>query len=122
MSKPSLLTARVHTLRYEAEGIISVELRPLGDTVFPPFEAGSHIDLHQAVGQVRSYSLLNAPSDQGRYTVGILRDRNSRGGSEYVHSQLRVGMPLSISAPRNNFELELLLDVHIHVGPCGQIG
>lgn len=40
MNKAALLNARVHTLRYEAEGIISVELRPLGDTVFPPFDAG----------------------------------------------------------------------------------
>ncbi|MFC3608191.1 PDR/VanB family oxidoreductase [Stutzerimonas tarimensis] len=99
-------TALVHTLRYEAEGIISVELRPWGDNVFAPFEAGSHIDLHLANGLVRSYSLLNSPDERNRYVVGILRDRKSRGGSEYVHSQLRVGMQLSISQPRNNFHLE----------------
>jgi len=96
----------VHTLRHEAEGIISVELRPWGDTVFTPFEAGSHIDLHLPNGLVRSYSLLNAPSDQGRYVVGILRDRASRGGSRYVHEQLRVGTQLQISQPRNNFALD----------------
>lgn len=100
------ITARVHTLRYEAEGIISVELRPCGDTVFAPFQAGSHIDLHLPNSLVRSYSLLNSPSDQGRYVIGILRDRNSRGGSEYVHEQLRVGMQLSISTPRNNLALD----------------
>ncbi|TLX54889.1 oxidoreductase [Stutzerimonas nosocomialis] len=99
-------TALVHTLRYEAEGIISVELRPWGDTVFAPFEAGSHIDLHLPNGLVRSYSLLNSPSDRGRYVVGILRDRKSRGGSEFIHSQLRVGMQLTISQPRNNFHLD----------------
>jgi len=96
----------VHTLRHEAEGIISVELRPWGDTVFTPFEAGSHIDLHLPNGLVRSYSLLNAPSDQGRYVLGILRDRASRGGSRYVHEQLRVGTQLQISQPRNNFALD----------------
>jgi len=107
MSVNHTINALVHTLRYEAEGIISVELRPWGDTVFAPFEAGSHIDLHLPNGLVRSYSLLNAPSDQGRYVVGILRDRKSRGGSEYVHAQLRVGMQLKISQPRNNFALDL---------------
>ena len=106
MSSSTHTTALVHTLRYEAEGIISVELRPHGDTVFAPFEAGSHIDLHLPNGLVRSYSLLNAPSDQGRYVVGILRDRKSRGGSEFVHSQLRVGSTLQISQPRNNFKLD----------------
>ena len=106
MSSPAHTTALVHTLRFEAEGIISVELRPHGDTVFAPFEAGSHIDLHLPNGLVRSYSLLNSPSDQGRYVVGILRDRKSRGGSEFVHSQLRVGSTLQISQPRNNFKLD----------------
>jgi len=106
MSNSSTISALVHTLRHEAEGIISVELRPWGDTVLTPFEAGSHIDLHLPNGLVRSYSLLNAPSDQGRYVVGILRDRASRGGSRYVHEQLRVGTQLQISQPRNNFALD----------------
>ncbi|MFJ4154052.1 PDR/VanB family oxidoreductase [Pseudomonas sp. NPDC089752] len=106
MSNSSTVSALVHTLRHEAEGIISVELRPWGDTVFTPFEAGSHIDLHLPNGLVRSYSLLNAPSDQGRYVVGILRDRASRGGSRFVHEQLRVGTQLQISPPRNNFALD----------------
>ena len=106
MSVNNTITALVHTLRYEAEGIISVELRPWGDTVFAPFDAGSHVDLHLPNGLVRSYSLLNSPSDQGRYVLGILRDRKSRGGSEYVHAQLRVGMQLKISQPRNNFALD----------------
>ena len=106
MSNSCTLSALVHTLRHEAEGIISVELRPWGDTVLTPFEAGSHIDLHLPNGLVRSYSLLNAPSDQGRYVVGILRDRASRGGSRYVHEQLRVGTQLQISQPRNNFALD----------------
>lgn len=106
MSNSSTLTALVHTLRHEAEGIMSVELRPHGDTVFAPFDAGSHIDLHLPNGLVRSYSLLNSPTDRGRYVVGILRDRGSRGGSQWVHEQLRVGSTLQISAPRNNFALD----------------
>ena len=102
----STLTARVHTLRYEADGIVSVEFRPATAGVeFPPFEAGSHIDLHLPNGLVRSYSLCNPASDRGRYVVGVLNDRKSRGGSRYVHEQLRVGKTLEISAPRNNFQL-----------------
>ena len=74
------LSALVHTIRYEAEGINSIELRPHDNQLFPTFEAGSHIDLHLPNGLIRSYSLLNSPSDSGRYVVGVLRDRNSRGG------------------------------------------
>ena len=106
MSSPTL-NALVHTMRYEAEGIVSVEFRPASAEVdFPAFEAGSHIDLHLPNGLVRSYSLCNPASDRQRYVVGVANDRKSRGGSRYVHQQLRVGMTLPISAPRNNFHLE----------------
>ncbi|WP_295375432.1 PDR/VanB family oxidoreductase [uncultured Pseudacidovorax sp.] len=105
MSAPTL-KALVHTMRHEADGIVSVEFRPATAGVsFPAFAAGSHIDLHLANGLVRSYSLCNPCSDSGRYVVGVLNDRNSRGGSKFVHQQLRVGQVIDISAPRNNFEL-----------------
>ena len=105
MSSPTL-NALVHTMRYEADGIVSVEFRPATPEVdFPAFEAGSHIDLHLPNGLVRSYSLCNPSTDRQRYVVGVLNDRKSRGGSRYVHQQLRVGMTLPISHPRNNFKL-----------------
>jgi len=99
------LNAFVHTLRFEADDVTSVELRPMPGTEFPAFTAGSHIDLHLPNGMVRSYSLCNASEERGRYVVGVLRDRASRGGSRCVHEQLRVGMPITISPPHNNFEL-----------------
>jgi len=101
-----LLKALVHTMRWEADGILSVEFRPANTAIeFPPFEAGAHIDLHLPNGLIRSYSLCNPCSDRGRYRVGVLHDRQSRGGSRYVHQQLRVGQVIDISAPRNNFQL-----------------
>ena len=95
----------VHTLRYEAEGIISIELRTPDQKDLPAFEAGSHIDLHLPNGMVRSYSLLNDSSERHRYVLGVLKDAKSRGGSKAVHEQLRVGMRIEISSPRNNFAL-----------------
>lgn len=105
MNQPAL-QARVRTLRYEAEGVVSVELVPLDAGAFAPFEAGAHIDLHLPAGLVRSYSLLNPQDERDRYVLGILADAKSRGGSRYVHEQLRVGSVLPISAPRNNFALD----------------
>jgi tetrachlorobenzoquinone reductase len=99
------LQAFVHTLRYEAEDTISVELRPVGGGEFPAFTAGSHVDLHLPNGQERSYSLCNSSAERHRYVVGVLKDRASRGGSRCVHEQLRIGMPITLSAPRNNFAL-----------------
>lgn len=99
------LKAWVHTLRHEAQDTISVELRPVGAQEFPPFEAGAHIDQHLPNGMTRSYSLCNDSRERHRYVVAVLKDRASRGGSRCVHEQLRVGMTLDISAPRNHFAL-----------------
>jgi len=102
----SLLSVRVQAMRFEAQGIVSVELVSPEGAQLPAFEAGSHVDLHLGNGIVRSYSLLNSPAERHRYVVGVLNDRNSRGGSRYVHEQLRVGATLTISAPRNNFPVD----------------
>lgn len=100
-----LLNALVKTIRFEADDVISIELLPAPGEVFPPFDAGSHIDLHLPNGLVRNYSLTNSTEEHGRYVIGVLHDRTSRGGSRCVHQQLRVGMTLPIAAPRNNFQL-----------------
>jgi tetrachlorobenzoquinone reductase len=105
MSTINTLQAWVHTLSHEADDIISVDLRPAPDVVFPAFAAGSHIDLHLPNGMVRSYSLCNNSQERHRYVVGVLKDRASRGGSRCVHEQLRVGMRITISEPRNLFAL-----------------
>jgi ferredoxin-NADP reductase len=100
------IDALVHTLRHEAPGVVSVELRPQGGAAeLPAFEAGAHVDLHLPNGMVRSYSLINPATERHRYVVAVQEDRQSRGGSRYVHQQLRVGSTLPISAPRNNFRL-----------------
>lgn len=103
---PVTQVARVKTLRHEAEGVLSVELWPADGAAFEPFSAGSHIDLHLPGGLVRSYSLMNCSSERNRYVIGVLNDRNSRGGSRWLHEQLKVAGSLSISAPRNNFALD----------------
>jgi len=99
------ITAIVHQMRIEAPNIVSLELRPTD--VQRPFvqgQAGAHIDLHLSDGLVRSYSLVH-PDQSSKYTVAVLKDRNSRGGSRYIHEKLRVGQILTISEPRNNFSL-----------------
>ena len=82
-----------------------MELRPLPGQSWPAFTAGAHIELHLPGSLVRSYSLVNAPGETHRYVLGILREPESRGGSRFVHEQLRIGMRLNISAPRNHFPL-----------------
>lgn len=105
MSNDSL-QAIVYCLKYEAEGVVGVELRPADlAMVFPAFEPGAHIDLKLGNGLVRSYSLVNLGNGDQRYVIGVLKDSNSRGGSRFVHEQLRVGQVVTVSAPRNHFKL-----------------
>ncbi len=106
MTTTDTLKTWVHTLRHEAQDIISIELRPAAGVTLPPFSPGAHIDLHLPTGLVRSYSLCNEAGSTDRYVIGVLRDKASRGGSRAVHEQLRIATPLNISAPRNHFPLD----------------
>ena len=99
------IETRLHAITYEAQDIHSFELRRPDGAPLPAFAAGAHIDLYLGNGMVRSYSLVNPQGETHRYVVGIQRDPNSRGGSRYVHDNLKVGSKLTIGAPRNNFPL-----------------
>lgn len=105
-ARTATLSARIRTIRHEAERVLSIELVPVNGDVLPPFAPGAHIDLHLSNGVTRSYSLVNSPDDTGRYVIGVLNDEKSRGGSRYVHEQLRCGSIVAIGQPRNNFALD----------------
>lgn len=93
------------SVTWKSDAIRSIELRPVQEEPLPAFDAGSHIDLHLPTGLVRSYSLTNPQGERHRYVIGVGRDRASRGGSSYLHDQLRVGDILGVSPPRNLFKL-----------------
>lgn len=99
------LQVKVAARREEAHDIIALELVAVDGAALPAFTAGAHIDVHLPGGLVRQYSLCNAPHEQHRYQIGVLRDVNSRGGSVAVHEALKLGDILTISAPRNQFAL-----------------
>jgi ferredoxin-NADP reductase len=108
MPSPDTLTLRVRALRWEADGVLSVELVAPDASALPPFEAGAHVDIALPLpggALPRSYSLCNDPRETQRYVVGIGRDRASRGGSRWVHEQLRPGALLQVTPPRNHFRL-----------------
>lgn len=98
-----LQTVRVSRVVQETEHIISLDLSHPGTGALASFDPGAHIDLHLPNGLVRSYSIMSAPADLSRYRLGILRDRQSRGGSSFIHQHLRVGAQIKVSKPRNNF-------------------
>lgn len=54
---------------------------------------------------MRSYSLINPEAERHRYVIAVQRDKQGRGGSKWIHQNLRAGEILSVSPPRNNFQL-----------------
>ncbi|GAB0117970.1 PDR/VanB family oxidoreductase [Acidisoma sp. 7E03] len=99
----SVQEVTVSQITEEAEGIRSFVLTPVAGALLP-FTAGAHIDVHLPNGLVRQYSLLNDPGRRETYTIAVLREPASRGGSLAMHA-LKPGDRLRISAPRNLFPL-----------------
>lgn len=100
------LTVLVADVRAEAKDVITLELRAIAGGELPVFTPGAHLDLHLPNGLVRNYSLTNDWRERNRYVVGVGRAADSRGGSSYIHSSIRAGLQIKISAPRNNFPLD----------------
>jgi vanillate O-demethylase ferredoxin subunit len=71
-----------------------------------PFTAGAHLDIFLPdVDLWRQYSLCSDPAETGFYEIGVLKDPNSRGGSEAVHRLATEGAVFDIEGPRNHFPL-----------------
>lgn len=98
------MQVRVQSIRRTADDIVAVELVSLTDDALPAFEAGAHIDVHLPGSIIRQYSICNAPQDRSRYVLGVLKARESRGGSLAVHA-LQQGDVIEIGTPRNQFSL-----------------
>ncbi|MEU3274873.1 PDR/VanB family oxidoreductase [Saccharomonospora sp. NPDC006951] len=105
MSPARPLTVRVVRACWEAEGVLSLRLRAIGEQPLPPWEPGAHIDVVLPSGLVRQYSLCGSPEDPD-YTVAVLREQDGRGGSAEIHDTALVGRELRILGPRNQFRLE----------------
>jgi ferredoxin-NADP reductase len=71
----------------------------------PAWRPGAHVDLVLRNGVVRQYSLCGDPADRSVLQVAVLRNPNGRGGSRFVHDELRPGDMIGIRGPRNHFPL-----------------
>lgn len=110
------IRASVRQMRIESVGVLSVELGPPAGATFPAWEPGAHIDVHLPGSLIRQYSLCGG-SDSWR--IAVLREPESRGGSAYIHEQLRPGDELWVSEPRNHFPLDQNADYMFIAGGIG---
>ena len=111
---------RVSQMTWEAEGVVSVRLARIeSDKPLPAWEPGAHIDVYVPDGTTRQYSLCGDPHDLSSWQIAVLREPESRGGSVFVHDQLRVGDRLLVTRPKNNFKLE---EAPYHALVAGGVG
>lgn len=93
------------------------------DGTLPGFSCGSHVQVVLPIeGRTlrNAYSLLGDPRETGVYRIAVRLQEASRGGSRYLHEQVRVGDRLQIGAPSNLFALHSQARHHILV--AGGIG
>lgn len=89
----------------EGGNIAVMEFESATSAALPKVEAGAHIDVHLPNGMVRQYSLCQNPNDEGKFRLGILRDPESRGGSISAFDEIKDGMQIQVSGPKNLFPL-----------------
>jgi len=89
-----------------ADGVVALWLVPAGAGPLPTWTPGAHIDVTLPGGLVRQYSLCGRPASLLGWRVAVLLEPDGRGGSACVHHDLAEGDELSVSMPRNHFDLQ----------------
>lgn len=93
-------------LELQGEDTIAVlTLEPAEGGDAPEWTPGAHVDVLLENGLERQYSLCGDVGPAKPWRLGVLRDPASRGGSAFIHSQIRLGHTLRLRVPRNNFTL-----------------
>jgi ferredoxin-NADP reductase len=95
----------VETVREVAQGVVEISLRHPQSIGLPSWTPGAHIDLIVDGRLERHYSLCGDPADSLRWRIAVLRETTGRGGSEWIHANLRAGDVVRVRGPRNNFAL-----------------
>ncbi|MFJ6061663.1 PDR/VanB family oxidoreductase [Streptomyces tendae] len=111
-----LVVARRETA---ADGVLVLTLRHPLDERLPAWEPGAHVDVVLGPGLERQYSLCGDPADRAEWRIAVLREKDGRGGSAYVHGELRAGDEVRVRGPRNNFRLEPAPRYRFVVGGIG---
>ncbi|MFC8131509.1 PDR/VanB family oxidoreductase [Streptomyces sp. NPDC057302] len=112
-----LLDLVVAERRQESADVVSLILRRPDGAPLPAWEPGAHVDLVLADGLERQYSLCGG--DTSSWRIAVLREREGRGGSAYVHGELIPGIRVRARGPRNHFPLEAAPSYRFVAGGIG---
>ncbi len=103
--EPPVFPVRLQRRETMAQDVARFEFAALDGGPLPPFEPGAHIDVVIAPEYQRAYSLAGDPADRSRYVLGVLNERQGRGGSALMHRAFREGRQVFIGRPVNHFPL-----------------
>ena len=99
------LTLEILERRELTAEIVQLRLGSSSGAELPLWGPGAHVDLHLPNGMTRQYSLCGSPEDRSSWTIAVMRDQASRGGSLSVWADLADGTPIDVGTPRNDFSL-----------------
>ncbi len=89
----------------------------------PAFSGGAHVIVEMRDGDVlrrNPYSLMSPPTQTSSYTISVRRDDHGRGGSRFLHDQVRPGHRLLLGPPVNLFPIDWRARRHLLI--AGGIG
>lgn len=116
MIRESMIPVIVTAIVQETPHVKRFTLTRVAGGSLPIFSAGSHITTYIQTGSAlldRNYSLVNSPDEIEHYQIAIRLNEASRGGSDYWHTQVKVGDQLQISYPKNHFQLSFRAQHHV---------
>ena len=100
-------TVVVESATEVAEGIVKLRLVAPDSRALPRWSPGSHIDIECGSPELsRQYSLCGDPDEKHVLEIAVLREAQSRGGSDWIHDHVKPGDRLRIRGPRNHFHLD----------------
>ena len=105
MTARIIMKLRVAAIRYTTPDVLHITLAHPLRPELPEWTAGAHVDVRMPDGRVRQYSLCGDPTNRTKYEIAVKREPSGRGGSKWIHENLKEGEMAHVSAPRNNMPM-----------------
>jgi len=123
MSGVEKINVKVSAIVPLNELVTRFEFKRTDGALFPTFSGGAHTVVEMiddGLTRLNPYSLMSDPMDQGTYAISVRRDDEGRGGSLFMHNNVKVGDDMVLSNPVNLFSLDLRAKKHLMI--AGGIG
>lgn len=97
---------KVDEITRRADEVVEIALSDIAGNPLPEWKAGAHLSFNLSPDLERQYSLCGSLKDRNQWRVAVLRAPEGRGGSEHIHTHVKVGDVLDVAGPRNHFSLQ----------------